>query len=100
MGSNEQQAPLVEIVQHVGHAFVVAGVRLLDCIPDWRWHTKCCSERPFLAHVSSSNQFDTQIVTERLRTGDFILYNLAHSLEVALVAIQDGVVVPAVELMR
>lgn len=75
---DEEEAPLVDIVQHVGHALVVARVRLLNCVPDWRGYTVGRSERPLLAHVRAPNQLDAEVVAEGLGAGDLILDDLRH----------------------
>lgn len=99
MRGDEEEAPLVDIVQHVGHALVVARVRLLNCVPDWGGYTVGRSERPLLAHVRAPNQLDAEVVAEGLGAGDLILDDLRHSLEVTLVPVEDRVLAVSVELV-
>lgn len=71
----------------------------VDAIPDWTLKSIFFGQLSFFVHVCTSNQFKSEVVTQDLGRGDFVLDDLAHSFEVTLVSIHDDVLVAAVQHM-
>jgi len=97
---NEKQAILFEMLDHVEHVVVVAGMSLLDAGPDWRLVSVLLSKSSFFIHVGASDKLDAEVVPKNFGGCDFVLDNLSHSLEVALVAIHYYMLVTSVVLVR
>jgi hypothetical protein len=60
---------------------------LLKRIPDRRLVVILFGQFSLFVHVSSSDQFDTEVVPHHLGGGDFKWNDLLHSLEILLVAV-------------
>jgi len=97
VGCDEEHAVFLQIVNDVDHALVIAFVCVFKCVPDWRFNTLFCSKSSLFVHVSATDQLDAKVEAEHLGGGDLISNGLGHSLEVALVTIQDDVLVSDVE---
>lgn len=97
VGCNEEHVIFFQIVNDVDHALVIALVCVFQCVPDWRFNTLFCSKFPLFVHVSATDQLDAKVEAKDLGGRDLISNSLIHSLEVALVAIQDDVLVSDVE---
>ena len=97
---NEKQAILFKMLDHMEHVVVVASMGLLDAGPDWRLVSVLLSKRSFFIHVGASDKLDAEVVPEHFGGGDFILDNLSHSLEVALVTIHYYMLVTSIVLVR
>ena len=50
---------------------VVTLVRAFNLVPHWRLSSISHSNRPFLVHISSSDELDSQVESQRLRRFDF-----------------------------
>jgi len=94
---NEEHAIFFQIVNDVDHGLVIALVCVFQCFVDWRFNTLFCSKCSLFVHVSATDQLNAKVEAHYLGGRDLISKSLIHSLEVALVAIQDDVLVSDVE---
>jgi hypothetical protein len=97
---NEKQAVLFKMFNNMKHVIVIAGMSLLNAVPNWGLVSVLLCESSLFIHVGASDELDTKVVTEGFGSCDFILDNLSHSLEVALVAIHYYMLVTSVVLVR
>ena len=81
------------------HGFVVALVGVFDAVPHRRLDTLFCCQLALLIHVGAADQLDSQIEVVGVGSAHFHWDDLAHALEVALVAVHDGDVVSTVQLL-
>lgn len=56
-----------------------------------------CSECSLLVHVSATNELDSEVEAEHLGGSNLIANGLGHSFEIALVAVQNDVLVSDIE---
>lgn len=97
---NEKQAILFKMLDDMEHVVVVAGMGLLDGGPDWRLISVLLGQSSFFIHVGASYKLDAEVVAKNFGGCDFILDNLSHSLEVALVTIHYYMLVTSIVLVR
>lgn len=74
-------------------ALVVAGVGVLEVLAHWGLQTNLGGQFSLFSHVGASDQFKAEVVSHLFGAFDFVGNDLSHSLEVALVAVQDDALV-------
>ena len=55
---NKQKGIVGEVIDDVGHAFVIAGMGVFYGIPNWRFVVVLLSEFTLLVHISTSDELD------------------------------------------
>jgi len=96
---NQQKRVFGKVVNDVSHALVIADMSIFYRVPNWRFVVMFLSEFALLVHVGTPDEFDTQVVAKNFGSCDFMVDDLGHALEVALVPIHDDSSVTAVKFV-
>jgi hypothetical protein len=96
VAAQKKHTVLGEVLHEMQHVLVVAFMSLLKRIPDWRLVMILLGQFSFFVHVSSSDQFDTKVVSHHLGGSYLKRYDLLHPLEILLETIHYDVFLTSV----
>ena len=96
---DEEHVLLGHVADDVLHRVVVAGMSVLDAVPDWGLKAILGGEGPLLIHIGATDQLDAEVEAEGGAGAHFHGDEGPHALQVALIAVHNDHLVLLVELV-
>lgn len=98
--SNHEQPILIQVLQDVLHAPIVALMCFFNSVTDWRFYSLAGGNGPLLNHVGTSDKLNADVEAHCFGTGDLVLGQLQRSLSVPLERVQNNVLFASVKDVR